>query len=154
MITEKLSHMRDTLSFMSTSHTPSGTVSGNRLMEADKSMRLMQALAVEAGDPLMPLQQLALLVILYTQGEMSQASLDGQTNVTGKATNSRNLIKLGTGNRQYGPGLELVEQVEDLLDKRAKRIRLTPKGRAVMERALAKALPNDTASFPPAPSPT
>lgn len=105
---------------------------------------LMNELAKAAGDPLMPMQQLAILAALAVRGEVSQADLEGITNVAGKTSNSRNVLKLGKGNAALGPGLGLIEQVEDLMDLRAKRIRLTPQGRKVVEMAMRATYPQDT----------
>ena len=109
---------------------------------AANATKLLQEIAKESGDPLMPLQQLAILTALYSAGELSQSALDGLTNVTGKNTNSRNVIKLGRGNASLGPGLDLLEQVEDLMDHRAKRIRLTPRGRKFIEMAFRTVYPH------------
>lgn len=115
---------------------PGGTKSLSQ--QALDSTHFLQALAFEAGDHLMPLQQLSILVILWTRGEMSQADMEGLTNVTGRATNSRNIQKLGSGSHREGPGLNLVQQVEDKIDKRAKRVSLTAKGRKACVTAAAK----------------
>jgi DNA-binding MarR family transcriptional regulator len=54
--------------------------------------------------------------------------------VTGHATSSisRNVAALGKFHRKGMPGLDVMEAVEDNVDRRLKRVRLTPKGQRIM----------------------
>lgn len=91
-----------------------------------------------ANDETMPSQQQLLLLALATHGRLNQAELIEHTGVK-KASNSRNIAKLGIGERpmeQPGPGLVLSE--EDLRDRRHNLVRLTDKGRSIMEEAWAR----------------
>lgn len=92
-----------------------------------------------ADDETMPSQQQLLLLALATHGRLNQAELNDHTGVK-KASNSRNIAKLGIGERpleQPGPGLVVSE--EDLRDRRTNVVRLTAKGQAIMDEAWARA---------------
>jgi DNA-binding MarR family transcriptional regulator len=91
-------------------------------------------------DPTIPSQQVLLLTSLYLHGEVNQSELEELTSVK-RSSNSRNVLKLGPGEHAWstdGPGL--VESFEDKMNRRLKRVRLTEKGRVVMEKALSKAI--------------
>lgn len=111
------------------------------LKNTGSALTFIQALTHEVGDKTMPIQQAVLLLTLFVHGEMSQADLLDHTGVSDSSI-SRNINKLGQGETKYssdGPGL--VERVEDQMDRRAQRVRLTPKGRASVEKAAARAWP-------------
>jgi DNA-binding MarR family transcriptional regulator len=104
------------------------------------------ALVESCGDPTLGAQQIRLLTALYLAGSLNQIDLPKYTGVE-RSANSRNISRLGDGgwveNRASGvkrhePGLGLVEGYEEPTDRRFKMVRLTPKGRAVVE-AAAKA---------------
>lgn len=89
------------------------------------------------GDPTIPSQQILLLTALYVNGTMNQGDLEQVTGVR-RSSNSRNIAKLGLGEhplRKPGPGY--VESFEDPGNRRLKLVRLTKKGRDLMDRALS-----------------
>jgi DNA-binding MarR family transcriptional regulator len=84
-------------------------------------------------DPTMPCQQQMLLLSLYGASEVSQSELENLTGVK-RSSNSRNIAKLGKGEDAWannGPGW--VESYEDLHNRRVKMVRLTPRGRAMLD---------------------
>ena len=92
-----------------------------------------------AHDPYMTMPQLNLLLQLYVHGEISQQELPKYTLVA-KSANSRNIAKLGDGERptiERGPGW--VESFEDPMDRRNKIVRLTSAGRKLLEDATKQA---------------
>lgn len=90
-------------------------------------------------DPTVPSQQLLLLTALYIHGDVSQSQLEELTGVK-RSSNSRNISKLGRGEHAWSTdGPMLVESYEDEGNRRMKRVRLTAKGRALMDEALARA---------------
>lgn len=96
-----------------------------------------EAFAESTGDPTMALQQLRLLLALYVHGTINQNDLPRHTGVA-KSSNGRNIDRMGTGSMREA-GLGLVESYVDPMDRRFKLVRLTPKGRAVIESAAASA---------------
>lgn len=98
-------------------------------------------LAKATGDNTMPVQQQLLLLALYSAPEVNQLDLPRWTGVE-RSANSRNLAKLGQGERpllKAGPGW--VEAYEDLADRRFKKARLTPKGRAMLDGVIERSWP-------------
>jgi DNA-binding MarR family transcriptional regulator len=90
-------------------------------------------------DPTLPSQQMLLLTALYIHGDVNQSQLEELTGVK-RSSNSRNISKLGRGEHAWSnDGPMLVESYEDEGNRRMKRVRLTPKGRALMEAALDRA---------------
>lgn len=99
----------------------------------------LEELAKAVNDPTMGIQQVRLLLTLYSSGSVSQGGLKLHTGIKGSG-NSRNIAKLGQGESlSLKPGFGLVESFEDLKDRRGKTVRLTPKGLAVMKTALERA---------------
>lgn len=99
----------------------------------------LAALSGASGDPAMGVQQVQLLLQLYLHNELSQIDLPRYTGVE-KSANSRNVAKLGDGERplvRRGPGW--VEAYEDPADRRHKLVRLTPLGRNVVHQAAQRA---------------
>ena len=98
-------------------------------------------------DDTMPMQQSYLLVTLFVHGDLPQAKLEDFTKVADSA-NSRNVQKLGPGvwldkggtRKVFKPGLGLVENYPDPQDQRTKYVRLTPKGRGILEEAAQRVL--------------
>lgn len=99
------------------------------------TLAFCDALVVQTEDPTMGLQQLRLLLALAVHGTLNQADLQKFTGVA-KSSNGRNIDRLGSGSFRE-TGLGLLESFEDNLDRRFKLVRLTPKGRAVLESASA-----------------
>jgi DNA-binding MarR family transcriptional regulator len=100
---------------------------------------LIEAVGAQIGDPLMTAQQLQLLLQLWIHGELAQVDLPKYTKVE-RSANSRNIAKLGQGEKpieKRGPGW--VEAYEDPENRRFKRVRLTPLGRASMDKAVQEA---------------
>jgi DNA-binding MarR family transcriptional regulator len=105
-----------------------------------------EALVRLTGDPHMPMQQLRLLLCLYSNGETAQQNLPELTLVE-KSAVSRNVQKLGPGTyatvdgkKTFQPGLGLVEAHRPPENQRISLVRLTTKGRAVLEEAARQAL--------------
>jgi DNA-binding MarR family transcriptional regulator len=103
------------------------------------------AMTQATGDSTMGAQQLLLLMALYIHGELNQIDLPRYTGVE-KSANSRNLARLGEGSwvdkgqgKRHEPGLGLVEGYDEPTDRRIKKVRLTPKGRVVLEEAAKQA---------------
>lgn len=97
-----------------------------------------EALGEVTGNTEMPMQQQQLLLQLYIHGELPQAELHKWTRVE-KSANSRNVLKLGPGEKPWlkaGPGY--VESYEDARNRRIKHVRLTPKGKAIIEEAASR----------------
>lgn len=97
---------------------------------------LLSALAKLSGDSTMGIQQVLLLLALYTYGQLSQQQLETYTGVT-RSSNSRNIAKLGPGEKPWlskGPGW--VESYEDPMNRRTKMVRLTPTGTTLIRAAL------------------
>lgn len=92
-----------------------------------------EALATLSQDYTMGLQQFRLLLALYVHGTLNQSDLTPHTGVA-KSSNGRNIDRLGAGTFR-DPGLGLLESYEDPKDRRFKLVRLTPKGRAIIESA-------------------
>lgn len=95
------------------------------------------ALNKQTGDSTMPSQQITLLLSLYVHGDMNQGDIEKVTGVK-KSSNSRNIAKLGRGENAWaneGPGW--VENYEDLHNRRLKLVRLTPKGRALVDACIS-----------------
>lgn len=86
-------------------------------------------------DPEMPLPQVHCLLILAAAGEdgLSLTELSRRANIT-LATASRYIGNLGKINRFREEGFNLVEAFEDPMERRKKIIRLTGKGRALINR--------------------
>jgi DNA-binding MarR family transcriptional regulator len=91
-------------------------------------------------DYTMPSQQQLLLLGLFVRGVTNQADIEELTGVK-RSSNSRNITKLGIGERgETGP--KLVESFEDPMDRRTKLVRLTPKGKDLLESAWNKSFGN------------
>jgi len=91
------------------------------------------ALNRHTKDNTMPSQQITLLLSLYIHGTVNQGDLEELTGVK-RSSNSRNIAKLGMGEHPaVAPGPNLLENFEDLGNRRLKMVRLTPKGMALMD---------------------
>ena len=105
----------------------------------EQAARFLESLAALTADHEMPMQQIQLLLQLYLRGEVEQQELPKYTRVE-RSANSRNVRKLGPGERPHlraGPGY--VESYDYPMDQRLKIVRLTPRGRAVLEGAAIRA---------------
>jgi DNA-binding MarR family transcriptional regulator len=92
--------------------------------------------AVAQIEPEMPLQQLhCLLLIAQAEEGTSLTDLASKAGI-GLATASRYVAALGKQNRHREEGLLLVEAFEDPMERRKKIIRLTSKGRAVINKLI------------------
>jgi DNA-binding MarR family transcriptional regulator len=107
------------------------------------------ALVESVGDHTMGAQQQLLLLALYIHGNVNMMDLPKFTGVE-KSANSRNVAVLGsgqwitdraTGAKRFEEGPGLVEAYEEPTNRRFKMVRLTPKGRAVLEAAASQAAP-------------
>jgi DNA-binding MarR family transcriptional regulator len=94
-----------------------------------------ESFAAATGDATMGLQQVRLLLSLYVHGTLNQNDLPRHTGVQ-KSSNGRNIDRLGPGSFRE-PGLGYIESYEDPRDRRYKLVRLTPRGRAVLEETAA-----------------
>jgi DNA-binding MarR family transcriptional regulator len=82
-------------------------------------------------NPEMQAQQMAIFLAVAGKPDSTVTELGI---ATGQPTNSasRNVAALSKTHRKGLPGLDLLTAVEDEMDRRTKRIRLTPKGVRVM----------------------
>lgn len=86
----------------------------------------------------MPLKQLqCLLLISEAEEGTSLTDLASKASI-GLATASRYVAALGKQNRHREEGLLLVEAFEDPMERRRKIIRLTPKGRATINKLIGE----------------
>ena len=119
---------------------PTETASPARVLSA--SGAFIEALARATERPNIEAQQQLLLLALYgAPSGISQQDLPKYTGVQ-KSSNSRNIARLGDGERpliERGPGW--VESFEDPADRRNKLVRLTPRGRALLERVAEEVAP-------------
>lgn len=108
------------------------------------------ALVEATGDRTMGAQQMQLLLALYENRELSQTALGKYTGVE-KSANARNIDRLGPGSytqqagserKVYKPGPGLVESFQDPSNRRVNLVRLTPSGRALIERVAISASPS------------
>jgi DNA-binding MarR family transcriptional regulator len=98
----------------------------------------IKSLSDLSGDYTMPSQQQLLLLGLYVNGVTNQADIEEMTGVK-RSSNSRNITKLGFGERGEINAPRFLESFEDPMDRRTKLVRLTPKGKALVESAWLKA---------------
>lgn len=101
--------------------------------------QFLDAFQEVSGDTTMGIQQVMVLLALYIQGELNQHDLAGYAKID-KTSVSRNIGRLGAGvkpSEMPGPGW--VESYEDLVDRRLKKVRLTGKGRAMIEAVVDRA---------------
>lgn len=111
----------------------------NTMKAIGVTSRFLETLIAETKDNQMPMQQLVLLVQLYVHLELNQQDLYKYTGVE-KSANSRNIAKLGAGERPLlSPGPGWVESVEDPNNRRTKIVRLTLKGRRMLDRVAESA---------------
>ena len=107
-------------------------ISPTRLFGATAAF--IESLAKNTGIRTLETQQQLLLLNLYLHGEMNQMDLERYTGMK-KSSNSRNIARLGEGENpsvERGPGW--VEAYEDPENRRAKLVRLTPRGKALLEK--------------------
>lgn len=80
-----------------------------------------------------PLQQILVLLYISSKGSgCTQAEMREDLDMAA-STASRNIAALSKVHRLGKEGLGLIDWRDDLLDRRVKRIHLTPKGRAFMK---------------------
>jgi DNA-binding MarR family transcriptional regulator len=90
------------------------------------------------GDSTMPTQQVLTLLAVYLNPDVNLTDLPRYTGVE-KSANSRNIAKLGDGERPHvkgGPGL--LQSYHDPMDRRFVKVRLTPRGRALLDDVAAR----------------
>jgi DNA-binding MarR family transcriptional regulator len=99
--------------------------------------RLMAAIEIaRAEDPVMPIQMLQTFLAVARQPGITMQQL-GEILKTSQASCSRNVAALGKWHKFGEPGLDLVEAVEDPVERRRKIMFLTPKGRARVQEVLS-----------------
>ena len=89
-----------------------------------------------AEDPVMPIQMLQTFLAVARQPGITMYQL-GEILKTSQASCSRNVAALSKWHKFGEPGLDLVEGVEDPVERRRKIIFLTPKGRALVQEILS-----------------
>lgn len=101
----------------------------------------LEGLAEATGDATLGLQQVRMLTALYVHGTLNQTDLPRFTGVE-KSAVARNIARLGggawvakpgTASKVERAGLGLIEAYQEPTDRRFNMVRLTPRGRAVME---------------------
>lgn len=99
----------------------------------------IRALCDLTQDDTMPSQQQLLLLCVYVHGQVNQGDLETYTGVR-KNSNSRNIAKLGDGERPTeAPGPGFIRTEPNLKDRRANLVSLTPKGRALLDECWERA---------------
>ncbi len=127
-----------------TTTTAGSPTPGSVTTDISKVNDFIMALSELTGDYTMPSQQQLLLLSLYVHGTLNQATLEIVTGVK-RSSNSRNISKLGRGEKAWADdGPKLLESYEDLMDRRNKLVRLTPKGHAIIQRAWERAFSPST----------
>ena len=104
---------------------------------SEEIYRLMAVVEIaRAEDPVMPIQMLQTFLAVARQPGITMYQL-GEILKTSQASCSRNVAALGKWHKLGEPGLDLVEGVEDPVERRRKIIFLTPKGRARVQEVLS-----------------
>ncbi|MBV9288574.1 MAG: winged helix-turn-helix transcriptional regulator [Hyphomicrobiales bacterium] len=99
--------------------------------------RLMAVVELVRGDdPVMPIQMLQTFLAVAKQPGISMQQL-GEILKTSQASCSRNVAALGKWHKFGEPGLDLVEAVEDPVERRRKIMFLTAKGRVRVQEILS-----------------
>ncbi len=99
--------------------------------------RLMAVIEIaRAEDPVMPIQMLQTLLAVARQPGITMQEL-GEILGTSQASCSRNVAALGKWHKFGEPGLDLVDAIEDPVERRRKIIFLTPKGRVRVQEVLS-----------------
>lgn len=99
--------------------------------------RFLEALEKQTDEAGLVAKQIQILLVLYTAGETSQSNLMRVIGTKAKTTHSRHITKLSVGDKpllRNGPGW--VENYDDPVDRRTKLVRLTPRGRALLDRVI------------------
>lgn len=96
------------------------------------SLAFMEAIANRSQVQTLETQQLRLLLSLYVHGELNQQDLERYTGVK-KTANSRNIARLGIGEKSTSPGFGWITSYDAPDNRRAKLVALTPAGRALLE---------------------
>lgn len=91
--------------------------------------------AFRAVNPTMSIQVVHTLVLVALHEGSSLVEI-GRISGFKMATISRNLLDLGTRNRNREPGFGLVETQTDPMELRKKKVTLTPKGRELLRQVL------------------
>lgn len=105
-------------------------------MTLGEALSLLRAIKQVDGE--MPLQQLhCLFLIAEAEEGLSLSDLAKKADI-GLATASRYVAALGKINRHKEEGLKLIEAFENPMERRKKIIRLTPKGKLTLKRALGE----------------
>lgn len=104
---------------------------------SEEIYRLMAVIEIaRADDPVMPIQMLQTFLAIAVQPGISMQQL-GEILKTSQASCSRNVAALGKWHKFGEPGHDLVEAVEDPVERRRKIMFLTPKGRARAQEILS-----------------
>lgn len=100
-----------------------------------KSYRqLIQLMEMLRGlDPEMPAQTALTFLMVCNEPDVTMRDLQVKLG-TISASMSRNVSALSKTHRAGRPGADVVEAYEDSVDRRSKRVRLTPKGKALARR--------------------
>lgn len=96
------------------------------------AFRLIQEFRKLDDDITTLMASLFLRVVLNAKDGITMKQLGEQEGVS-QASVSRNIAALSKWHRLHRPGLDLVEAMEDPLERRRKIVKLTPKGRRVAE---------------------
>jgi DNA-binding MarR family transcriptional regulator len=104
---------------------------------SEEIRRLMAIIEIaRAEDPVMPTQMLQTFLAVARQPGINMQQL-GEILKTSQASCSRNVAALGKWHKLGEPGLDLIEAVEDPIERRRKIMFLTPKGRAHVQEILS-----------------
>ena len=109
--------------------------------------RLMAVIEIaRAEDPVMPIQMLQTLLAVARQPGITMQEL-GEILGTSQASCSRNVAALGKWHKFGEPGLDLVDAIEDPVERRRKIIFLTPKGRVRVQEVLSAMIGQSVTDF-------
>jgi DNA-binding MarR family transcriptional regulator len=110
-------------------------IGGTSAAEQATARRLLALLeAFRAHDKEMPAQTMAVFALVaQNDGEITQRVLEDKLGIAQSAV-SRNVIRLSEGEPRVGKaGLELIRAEIDIMDRRNRVLRLTPKGRQLWQ---------------------
>lgn len=96
-------------------------------------INMLQQVRDELGD--IPVQMLATLLECASEEGLTVQDIETRLRMT-KASASRNVLALTTINARKEPGPGIVVTREDPVDRRFKRVELTPKGRRLIDTLL------------------